>query len=83
MSDKVFGMIKPIRKEVMQILEEANYPKSVKGITNKLLRMNVISKEDNITHPLTFWLNSNSMIMRVQTGKRKYRYTLKSKNEVE
>lgn len=82
MNDKVYEILKPIREDVINILEESNYPKSIKVIIHKLEKMNVITKEDNISHLLSLWLNSDPMFKRIPAGKRKYHYMLKSK-EVE
>ena len=68
-----------IKNYVIEILDESSYPKFVKGIIYKLQRMNIISYDDKITYYLTLWLNSDKRIKRVQAGKRKYKYTLKSK----
>lgn len=79
MNNKVYEIINPIREDIIHILEESNYPKTVKVIVHRLEKMGMITKDDNVTHSITLWLNSDPMFERILESKRKYRYMLKEK----
>lgn len=83
MNDKAYEIINPIREDVIHILEESNYPKTVKSIVHRLEKMKIITKDDKVSHTLTLWLNSDPIFKRILAGKRKYRYTLKSKEVID
>ena len=45
MNDKAYEILNPIREDVINILEEANYPKTIRSIVHKLQRMGIITKD--------------------------------------